>query len=292
MDRQVEVLVDTRSPLGEGAFWDVEKKLLYWVDINSGYLFVTDPKSGTNKQYEFGESVGTVVTCRNGGLLLALKKTIAHFDPDTEVLTPKIKVEEELSQNRFNDGKCDPAGRLWVGTLCSRENPGQAALYRVDTDFSVRKMLSGVTISNGLVWNQAQTKMYYIDTITRRIDVFDFNSDSGEISNRACCIEVPESMGAPDGMCVDHSDRLWVALWGGWGVACWDPQTGKLVEQVKLPVKYVTSCCFGGEDGKQLFITTARNRLSEQEKLDQEYAGSLFYVQTDTYGPSPFPFGG
>jgi len=100
-------------------------------------------------------------------------------------------VEEDLPQNRFNDGKCDPAGRFWVGTLCSSENPGQAALYRVDPDFAVHKMLSGVTISNGIVWNRAGTKMYYIDTITRRIDRFDFNLSSGEISNRACCIEVP-----------------------------------------------------------------------------------------------------
>jgi sugar lactone lactonase YvrE len=292
MKLQAEVLIDSQSPLGEGAFWDADKKLLYWVDIHNGFLHVTDPQLQVDNIHEFGESVGTVVSCEKGGLLVALKKTVAHFEPVSGTLTRKVEVEEDVPQNRFNDGKCDPAGRFWVGTLCSSENPSQAALYRVDPDFTVHKMLSGVTISNGIVWNRAGTKMYYIDTMTRRVDVFDFDLGSGGISNRACCIEVPETMGMPDGMCIDREDCLWVALWGGWGVACWDPQSGELVEQVGLPAQYVTSCCFGGEDKQQLFITTARNPLSRQEMEKQEHAGSLFRVQTDTVGAAPFAFSG
>jgi sugar lactone lactonase YvrE len=134
--------------------------------------------------------------------------------------------------------------------------------------------------------------MYYIGSLNQEIDRFDYDVDSGEISNRTCCIEVPESMDLPDGMCIDQLGRLWVALFGGWCVACWNPDTSELEEYIELPVKKVTSCCFGGEGERTMFITTACAHLSEKEKNEQPHAGNLFCLQTHVLGAPMFYFKG
>ena len=168
------------------------------------------------------------------------------LDPSSGQLQKLEHPEAHLPDNRFNDAKCDPQGRLWAGTMSCLETAGVGHLYCMDLEGKVSAQLDGITISNGLAWSQDQRTMYYIDTPTRRIDALDFDSETGSISQRRSAFEIPDGMGYPDGMTIDAQGRLWVALWAGWGVGCWDPTSGELLGKVELPVECVTSCCFGG----------------------------------------------
>ena len=292
MHGKSEVAVATQSILGEGSFWDSEKGVLYWCDIEKKLLHVFDPERDADKRYALPEKIGTVVPKKSGGLLVALESGVASFNPERGVLHQNITLEKDLPNNRFNDGKCDPAGRFWVGSMAPHDESGNAHLYRIETDYSVQKVLSGITISNGIVWSRDKRRMYYIDTPTGRIDRFDYDIETGNISGRAPCVRVPDGMGHPDGMAIDSEGKLWVALYGGWGVGCWNPETGKLLDRIELPVSNVTSCAFGGKDLDTLYVTTARSGLSETDLKKQEYAGSLFRVAMGVRGVPSFPFGG
>jgi sugar lactone lactonase YvrE len=296
MKTDVELYEDARCSLGEGAIWDDCNRLLYWVDINSAELFATDPGTGTTVQRylsgSLGTKIGTVVPRRSGGLAVAFEDRLASYDWETEALEPLVELESDNHENRSNDGKCDPRGRLWVGSLCPESNPGSASLYRIDAELSVHRMLSGITVSNGIVWNRDLTLMYYIDTPTARIDVFDYDDETGSIGGRRVCVEVPGEMGLPDGMTIDEEGYLWVALFYGGRVACWNPDDGRLVAKIKLPVSNVTSCAFGGVNRDVLFITTARLGLPEADLSAQPQAGGLFAAQPGVRGTETYRFSG
>jgi sugar lactone lactonase YvrE len=282
--------------LGEGAIWDDKRQVLYWLDIDKAALFATDPRTRKTERRDLGgkvgDKIGTVVPRTSGGLVLAFEHCLACYDWDTERLETLAPFEKGMQENRANDGKCDPRGRLWVGSLCPMDKPGGATLYRVDADSSVHPMVPNVTISNGIVWSADRRRMYYIDTPDRRIDVFDYDDASGVVTNRRECVPVPESMGYPDGMAIDDAGNLWVALFGGGRVACWNPQTTDLIAEVRLPVSNVTSCAFGGADRDELFITTARNGLDDAELAAQPQAGSLFWARPGARGTATFAFAG
>jgi sugar lactone lactonase YvrE len=167
----------------------------------------------------------------------------------------------------------------------------RSALYRVDSDHSVTTMLTGIGISNGLGWNLAATTMYYIDTPTMRIDVFDYDRETGDVGNRRPLIEVGENQGFPDGMTVDAEDCLWVAFWGGGCVRRFGAD-GQLIRTVKLPAAQITSCAFGGPDLDRLFVTSATSGLSMQQRADQPLAGRLFEIDPGCRGLASTPFAG
>jgi sugar lactone lactonase YvrE len=162
------------------------------------------------------------------------------------------------------------------------EAPGLGSLYRVDAAWRIDRLLDRVSISNGLAWSGDARTMYYIDSPTRRVDAFDFDVANGAIANRRTVIEVDD--GYPDGMCIDRQDNLWVAFWGGWGVGCFDPRSGKRIARVKVPVEAVTSCCFGGPNWDELYITTASRDLDEVGRACQPLAGSVFRAKPGASG--------
>lgn len=288
---KVELVADTRSTLGEGSIWDDKTKRLIWVDIENGVLHQFDPESGQNQSKVIGDKVTTVVPKKDGNLLLGLTNDVATYTPQTGDLEKHISIEGNISTNRLNDGKCDPVGRFWIGSFATDMQSGQASLYRVDTDFSVSKMLTDVTISNGIVWSHDHKKMYYIDTTTFNIYGFDFNRDDGSISQKKVVFQFPETMGFPDGMTIDNQDRLWVAMFAGYAVVCVDPVSGEIVQKIDLPVKNATSCAFGGKNLDELYITTARIEMTKQELSEQPIAGGLFRVKPGTKGVPANRFG-
>jgi sugar lactone lactonase YvrE len=230
--------------------------------------------------------VGTIVRRASGGCLLALENGFAAFDPDTGELDFLVDPEADLPDNRFNDGKCDPAGRFWAGTmsLSHKPRPLTGSLYSLDAEGRVQTHLTGIGVSNGIVWTSDASTMYYIDTVTRCVDAFDFDNQKGEISNRRSIVNVPDELGSPDGMAIDAEDKIWVAFYGGWCVARFDPATGKMVAQIKMPVSNVTACAFGGPDLDLLYITTARQGLDEAALAEQPQAGDLFAAQPGVPG--------
>ena len=191
----------------------------------------------------------------------------------------------------MNDAACDPQGRLWAGTMSFEAEPEVGTLYRIDPDGSYHPMINGLTISNGMGWSPAGDLMYFIDSPTRRIDVLDFDGEQGTAANRRTLVDLAETAGVPDGMTVDAAGGLWVAFWGGAQVRRYGPD-GDLSFIVDVPVPQPTSCTFGGTDGQDLYITSARLGLSQSELADSPLSGAVFVARPGYRGLPAFSFGG
>ncbi len=231
-----------------------------------------------------GLMIGTVVPTETGKVLVALQNGIYKLNAETGTKKLIVDPEENLPNNRFNDGKCDPAGRFWAGTMSTNNEKNAGALYRLDFNNSIHKMVENVSISNGIVWSADNTKMYYIDTPTQKVVRYDYDNITGEISNPKVAVNIPKKMGSPDGMTIDADGNLWVALWGGSAVSCWNPESGKLIRTIEVPAKNVTSCAFGDDDLGTLYITTARIATSDDELIKFPNAGGVFKTRPGVKG--------
>ena len=286
----MEPITSTRAALGEGAIWYEGK--LYWVDIVEKWVYVYDPKSGNEKMIQLDSMVGTVVPRRRGGLVVALQTGFAFLDPETGKTTPIADPEADKPHNRFNDGKCDPRGRLWAGTMSLDQKQGAGALYMLDAAGNVRKMVDRVSISNGICWSHDRKTMYYIDTPTQKVVAYDYDDETGDIANPRTVVEIDPAEGGPDGMTIDERGYLWIALWGGYSVVCYDPATGERHAKVDVPAKSVTSCAFGGDDLGDLYITTSRLATSPEELEKLPGAGGVFKTRVGVRGVPAFAYEG
>lgn len=292
MNYRAELIVDARTRLGEGAFWDEQMKVLHWVDIEGRELRVFDPATGADSVVAMSDRPGTVVPRRSGGLVVALGRGVVIVDEPGQASRRLCEFAEEPPDSRMNDGKCDPAGRLWVGSINMKGAKQASYLYCVEPDGSYRVALTGVTISNGIVWSADERTMYYIDTPTRQIQAFDYDGDAGTIAKGRVAFTVPEAMGHPDGMTIDAEGKLWVAMFGGSAVRRFDPQSGRLLATVELPVSNITSCALGGDDLRDLYITSASIGLTEKQREGQPTAGGLFRARVDVPGVPQHRFAG
>lgn len=284
-----ELLLDAQAILGEGPCWEEKTGTLYWVDILARQVHAW--RDGRDQVLHLDEYVGCVVPRQTGGLAAALKASIWTVDmvSGKEEMLAAI---HEPETNRFNDGKCDPAGRLLAGTMNLDETSPTGALYIHEAGKPVQKLLDGIRISNGLTWSPDYRTFYYIDTPTRQVRAYDYDLERGAISNPRTVVSVPGSMGWPDGMTSDLEGRLWIALWGGGRVTCWDPARGRLEAEVPIPAPHVSSCAFGGAGRSVLYVTTARAGMDGAALSAHPLAGGLFQVQTQTEGMPSFAFAG
>lgn len=285
------VAVDARNVLGEGTLWDQAQERLWWVDIYGKRLMCHDPKSDSYEAHDLPDVIGTVVICLDGRPLVAQGCGIAHFEARTKSVTRFVDLDYNPQTHRLNDGKCDPRGRLWIGTMVEKGEPGSAALYCVSDDRRVVPLLHGVTISNGLAWADAGKRFYYVDTPTQQVVSYDCDLDQLSLTNRRVVFEFPSDMGSPDGMTIDAEGQLWVALFGGGSVVRLDPSRGALTGRVKVGAKNITSCAFGGPGLRSLYISTARLATSDEELLQVPRAGSLFEVTLPVHGLPSVRFG-
>lgn len=284
----VEVVVAAEAELGEGPVWDARSGRLAWVDILSSRILLTDVRSGATDVIPVPLHVGAVAPRAAGGFVAALQDGFWIVgDGPARRIAP---VPEARAGLRFNDGKCDPAGRFWAGTMAYDQATGAAALYRLDAGGRATRKLDGVTVSNGLAWSLDGRTMYYIDTPTQRIDAFSFQPQTGEISDRRPLIAIPAEAGAPDGMTIDAEGGLWVALWGGSAVHRY--LDGRLERAIRLPVSQPTSCTFGGDGLDELYVTSAWEGLSATERRAQPLAGAVFRLRTGVRGIPPTAFAG
>lgn len=276
MGQKADLVLDVKSQLGEGPLWLADQGMLAWVDIEGRCIEFLQPETGERRSISVGSRIGAVVESEDGRLVCALQNGLHYLDPETEQLEFIGDPEQDLEGNRFNDGKCDPAGRFWAGTMPLSGPEASGSLYMLDKDGEIHRKVQDIRCSNGLGWSLDGTRMYYIDTPTRRIDVFHYDSATGEISERQPLVEVPSELGSPDGMTVDAEGKIWLAHWGGSCITRWDPATGKQLDKVELPVSQVTSCAFGGKDLDVLYITSARVGLSEEKLAKEPLAGGVF----------------
>jgi sugar lactone lactonase YvrE len=285
-----ELVFDAHAVLGEGPVWDRRTGALVWVDIERHLVHVTRP-DGDDRTFDVGQRVGVAVPRAQGGFVLGVQDGFSALDLESGAVESIASVETDLPDNRMNDGKCDPQGRFWAGTMAVDDTPERGALYRLDRDHTVTRMVERVTISNGLAWTADGTTMYFIDTPTQRVDAFDFDPDTGALSNRRPFAEIDPADGSPDGMTIDAQDCLWVALWGGSTVRRYDPE-GHLDGIVELPTSLITSCTFAGDNFEDLYITSATVALDDEQRRAQPHAGGLFRCRPGASGVAPDPFAG
>ncbi len=299
---QAELLLDARATLGEGPAWDAKTQTLYWVDILGKRVHAWE--DGRDDFLQLNEFVGCVAPRRDGGLVAALHASFwtleggvvrngipqpqAGFHPAPRMFLASVS---EPASNRFNDGKCDPVGRLLAGTMDMNEKSPSGNLYLLTAGQPPRKLLDGIRISNGLAWSPDYRIFYYIDTPTRQVRAYDYDLDTGNISRPRVVVEIPSEMGFPDGMTSDMEGRLWIALWGGSRVSMWNPLTGQKEAEIIVPAPHVTSCVFGGPRRDILYVTTARVGLDESALEKYPLSGALFQIQTQTEGMPTFEFG-
>ncbi len=282
-----ELELQDDSLLGEGPVWDHRTQQLYWVDIEGFALHVYHPATRAHRKIPTGEYIGSAAVRASGGLVAAMKSGFAAIDPASGAITPIADAESHLPGNRFNDGKCDPAGRFWAGSLALDEDHGEGLgnLYCLDADRQVHLKAPGVWISNGLAWTRDARTMYYIDSPKQCVVAYDYDNATGAIAHPRVVIDVPASeMGYPDGMTIDEEGMLWIAHWDGGHVCRWDPQTGRELAEIRVPVSRPTSCIFGGEDFATLYITSARTRLAPDVLAGQPLAGSIFSCRPGVRG--------
>ena len=283
----IEIVLDHACLLAEGPVWDEVKQLICWIDILNGELHQFSPHSKKHSTIALHQMIGAFALCSDGNLIVVVQNGFAFVDRKNGAIKMISDPEIHLTGNRFNDGKCDPAGRFWAGTMSLLETPAVGAVYMMDNDLSVTQKIPSVSISNGMAWNMDATIFYFIDSPARCVEAYDFDLETGQICNRRIVVQVPEADGFPDGMTIDEDGMLWIAHWGGWQVARWNPANGEKLLSYKLPVEKITSCTFGGEGLKDMYITSAKVGLTEEELKEQPLAGSLFVITNCGYVGQP-----
>ena len=287
-----ELVLKARAALGEGPVWDDRRHVLYWVDIEGCAVHIYDPATLVDRQIDTKERVGCLAPRLNGGLVLGLERGWAALDIESQSIVYLVDPENHMPRNRFNDGKCDPQGRFWAGTMSMDKEKEAGSLYCLYPDLTFRTMITGVTTSNGLAWSSDHKTLYYIDTPTLKVVAYRYNPETGDISGKKTAVTIPKDRGKPDGMAIDEEDKIWVAHYGGGMVSRWDPKKGNLIDTVEVPAPNVTSCAFGGHHLDRLYITTARQGMDEEALKAHPEAGGLFCVEPGVKGTPTSVFAG
>jgi len=271
---QVEVVVDGRALLGESPIWDEATGTLVWVDILRGEIHRYSVADDCDVSTRLGCMVGAAIPRRNGGLVVAASLGIALLDEADAQLAWLARADRG---DRMNDAGCDPVGRLWAGTLTVAQRPGASALYRLD-DSTLTRVLDDVALSNGLAWSPDGSTFYYVDTSTELIDAFDYDMATGTIAARRTFVDLHDVPGRPDGLTVDAEGGIWVVMARGGTVRRFGPG-GALENVIEIGTPGVTSCSFGGEGLRDLYVTTACVGLGEAELVEYPLAGALLRVR-------------
>jgi sugar lactone lactonase YvrE len=282
-----ECVVDTDNQLGEGPCWFAGEQALYWVDILGRQLQRFHPASGARQSWAFDEEISAVAERRDRpGLIVSLRHGFALFDPAHAAAgtAPIATPESGLPGNRFNDGKCDAAGRFWAGSMDFDCVAPSGVLYRVDADGQCSRHAEGIAVINGPTWSADQRTLFLCDSARGLVHAYDFDPARGALSNRRSWLQFAADDGQPDGLCTDAAGRIWIAHWAGWCVSCHDPVSAAELTRVRLPVSQVTSCAFGGPDLCTLYVTSARAGLSAAQLAREPLAGSLFALRVSAPG--------
>lgn len=281
-----ELIFDCRHELAEGPVW--YDGAFWWVNITGGTLNRLDLATQSHREWKTGQMLGAAVPSTDGRWLLARQRGFAFLNLKSGAMDFITDPEPDRPRHRFNDSKCDAMGRFWAGTMDMNCVEPSANLYALDASLTCRRMLDGVTISNGLAWSADGRTMFYADSPTGRVDVFDYDLERGAISNRRTLLHV--ASGSPDGMAIDVEDNIWLAQWGGNCVTRYDGHTGRELARIEFPVSQVSSCCFGGANLDELFVTSAWEHFDDAKRKAEPLAGSIFRLKTSTRGTPVVPF--
>ena len=281
--------------LGECALWSQREQALYWVDILERRLHRFEPAGKGRTSWRFDEHISALAErAQAPGLIVTLRRGFALFDPADADAAPRYlhQPEAERIDNRFNDGKCDAAGRFWGGSMDVACKAPTGALYRFDPDGRCSRHDDGFAVTNGPTWSLDGKTMYFNDTVRGRIHAYDFDAVAGTLSNKRPWLRFARGDGLPDGMTTDAAGRIWIAHWGGACVSCHDPVSAEELCRIPLPTRHITDCAFGGPGLRTLYITSATSGLTPAQREAEPEAGGLFAVPLDVDGLPAALFGG
>ena len=279
--------LDVRASLGECPVWSTAEQALYWADINAPSLNRFDPATGGNRVMPMPSSIGSFALRKRGGFIVALRDGLWLARPDGTLERRVVEAPYDPAHHRFNDGRCDPQGRFFAGTMNEKRDAPSAALYRIDTDFAITEIFANLTISNGLAWSPDGRTMYHADTPALTINAFDFDAASGMPSKGRVFARFEAETDRPDGAAVDSEGCYWIAFYRGGRVVRLSP-AGKMLASFPLPAKCPTMCAFGGADLKTLYVTSARQQRDAEELARLPQSGGIFAMRVDVPGlPEP-----
>lgn len=289
----VQCVLKWDAIVGESPLWHPQERRLYWVEIQGKKVHRFDPASGRNETFKLPDLVTCLAFRKKGGLLLTLRKSFAFFDVDSGKLDMLATVEADEPHTRFNDGRVDPRGRFWAGTMGDPAwDQPVGSLYRFDPDQTVSRMCTQVICSNGTAWSPDGRTMYYTESFRYAIFAYDFDAATGALANRRIFAEIDRALGAfPDGLCVDAEGYVWSNQVGIGRVVRYDP-TGRIERQIQFPVPRAVGCTFGGDDLGTLFVTSARETMTPQQLHNAPLSGSVFAVKLNVNGTAATPFDG
>jgi sugar lactone lactonase YvrE len=285
----VELVVEARATLGEGPVWDGRRGVLWWVDIVGGFVHRFEPANGTDRVLPVGSMVGAVALRRNGSLLAALEDRLAVLDPETGSLETMLELRDGDGLH-CNDGKCDPAGRFWIGRMADGVG-NTGSLWRIDPDLATECRMTGLAIPNGLDWSPDGRTMYFVDSAWHEVRAYDYEAATASMGEGRTLVGFADDGSVPDGLTVDADGCIWIARWGAGCVVRVTPD-GAIVDRIDLPVSQATSCSFGGENLEDLYITTAHEDFGPADFAREPLAGNLFRCRPGVRGLPPSLFRG
>jgi sugar lactone lactonase YvrE len=277
----IETVIEIHNDLGEGPLWRPQQKCLYWVDILRGQFFTYYPVTGCFEQKETGGILPSIAFRKKGGFVFCTQHGFTLADPSGRELEILADPEAGKPGARFNDGAVDPLGRYWAGTMT--DQGATSSLYCLDAQHTVRRMETGLTISNGMGWSPEAKTMYLTDTKCKLIFAYDFDTQNGEITHQRVFVDTSCFPGFPDGMSVDSLGYVWSVQNMG-GILNRYAPSGKLDVTIPLPTSAATSCTFGGEDLSDLYITSSVRLATQAEKDAPSQAGNLFRMHCEVTG--------
>jgi sugar lactone lactonase YvrE len=281
---QASVLLQSGCALGEGPVWFEARNSCLWVDILEKTIFEYHLHSKILDQHQMPQMVSLIIPAGDHNVIVALQGGIARYHLDNKNFEMISDLDLDWNNIRCNDGICNINGHLWIGTTGIDHADGAGDLYYIDNKLTVQKQLKQLTISNGMALTPDNTQLYHTDSVTQNISCYSVDNSTGKMQFNHVAISIPKSMGIPDGMAMDEEGKLWVALWGGFGVGRFDPQNGKMIAFIQLPVPHVTCCAFIGKNRRTLLITTAKKGLTSEELDQYPLSGHVFIAEVDVVG--------
>lgn len=281
-------VLDVRASLGECPVWSAREQALFWIDINAPSLNRFDPQTRDNTAMPLPESIGSFALREAGGFVVALRSGIWLCNAQGKLERRVVDAPYDTTRIRFNDGRNDRQGRFVVGTMNEKRDGPDAALYRMDVDFTLTTLFGGISLANGLAWSPDSRTMYHADTPTRTIRAFDYDVATGTPSRPRTFAHWDGETERPDGGAVDSAGNYWIALYGDGRLAQIAPD-GKVIAYHPLPAKCPTMCAFGGADLRTLFVTTARQKRDADELARLPQSGSIFAMRVETPGINEVP---
>ena len=287
MQSPFECVLDAKASLGEGPVWSVDEQVLYWVDINAPALNRFDPATEINTAWPMPQSIGSFALRASGGFVGALRDGFWLISPAGKPQRKLAGAPYDPEHHRFNDGRADPRGRFWAGSMNEKRDANTACLYRLDLDLKITAMVPDIMISNGLAWSPDTHTMYHSDTPARTVWAWDFDATTGAIANRRVFARFDGDKDRPDGAAVDSEGCYWSAFYGAGKIVRLSPR-GERITEYPLPALAPTMCAFGGPDLKTLYVTSARQRREADELARLPLSGGVFAMRVDVAGmPEP-----